>query len=140
MSRSKTTFIQTYNGNQFWPGAPKEEDIYIEDIAHAIAHQCRYAGHCTRFYSVAEHCWHLWRHATIPNKKPALFHDCTEAYLVDVPTPVKTQLVGYYAIEDRLAQIIANKFNVTYPWPQEVHDLDYRILLDERAQAMSSPK
>jgi hypothetical protein len=49
-------WIQTFTGRQYWPLDPREGDVYIEDIAHALSLQCRFTGHCRSFYSVAEHC------------------------------------------------------------------------------------
>ena len=51
----KGDWILTYSGIEFWPLDPRPEDVRIEDIAHALSMQCRFAGHCDRFYSVAEH-------------------------------------------------------------------------------------
>jgi len=128
-------WIQTYTGRRFSLQNTTPGDIFIEDIAHALAHQCRYAGHCLRFYSVAEHSVHLWSLANC--KREALMHDATEAYLVDVPRSVKPLLTGYKEWEHRLSEIIAKRFDLIYPWPEEVHQLDTRILLDERAQNMA---
>jgi len=129
-------WIQTYTGRKFVVMDPDPECIVIEDIAHSLANQCRYAGHCLQFYSVAEHCYHLWALASPENKHVALMHDATEAYLVDVPRTVKEALGDYRPLEHKYAEIIAKRFNLEYPWPEEVHDLDNRILLDERAQNM----
>lgn len=49
------TWIQTYSGRQFDIAAPTPEMVDLEDIAHSLAMQCRYNGHCQHFYSVAEH-------------------------------------------------------------------------------------
>lgn len=48
-------WMQTYTGRAFWPLDPRVDEIDIDDIAHSLSMQCRYAGHCLRFYSVAEH-------------------------------------------------------------------------------------
>lgn len=45
----------TYTGAKFWPLDPRPEEMPIETIAYALSKQCRYAGHVTRFFSVAEH-------------------------------------------------------------------------------------
>jgi len=34
---------------------PHGSDFDIDDVAHGLAHVCRYAGQCRAFYSVAEH-------------------------------------------------------------------------------------
>ena len=49
-------WLQTWSGRMFWPLDPRDDEVDICDIAHALAHQCRFGGHCRRFYSVAEHC------------------------------------------------------------------------------------
>jgi len=130
-------WIQTYSGRRFTLLDPDPDTIVIEDIAHALANQCRYAGHCLRFYSVAEHCRILWELAPDHAKFACLMHDATEAYLIDVPRSIKEQLKEYKTIEAKLAKVIAEKFDIPYPWPEEVHELDGRILLDERAQNMA---
>lgn len=129
------SWMQTYTGRRWIPTHPEADAIRIEDIAHANSLQCRYAGHCLRFFSVAEHQILMARKAT-KHKRECLMHDSTEAYLVDVPRGVKTMLTGYKEIEDQYARMIASKFGLLYPWPEEVHELDARILLDERAQNM----
>src|ERR1035437_5720974 len=54
-------FIGTFSGLRFWPLDPNPEKILIADIAHALAHQCRFGGHASKFYSVAEHSVHVSR-------------------------------------------------------------------------------
>ncbi|TDH35740.1 hypothetical protein E2A64_10420 [Pseudohoeflea suaedae] len=46
----KGDFIQTYTGLKAWPMDLRPEEVCIEDIAHSLAMQCRYAGHCQKFY------------------------------------------------------------------------------------------
>src|ERR1019366_3711480 len=55
---SRDGFIGTFSGLRFWPLLPNPDDILIADIAHALAHQCRFGGHASKFYSVAEHSVH----------------------------------------------------------------------------------
>jgi hypothetical protein len=43
-------WIQTYSGKKFWPLDPRPEEIFVEDIVHALSVLCRYGGHCTSFY------------------------------------------------------------------------------------------
>lgn len=130
-------WMQTYTGRQFWPLDPHVDDIDIVDIAHALAQQCRYGGHSRRFYSIAEHSIIVSHFCTtLEAKRAALLHDASEAYLVDIPRPVKKYLSNYKELEAALCRAIAQKFDVVYPWPKEVTDIDERILLDERNQLM----
>jgi hypothetical protein len=136
-------WIQTYTGRKFYPFAPRPEDIDIRDIAHALSMQCRYAGHTRQFYSVAEHCVLIadaLRRVGQPDKIVAagLMHDATEAYLVDLPRPVKNCLPGYKDAEVRLAAVIAETFNLPPVEPPIVKEFDTRILRNE-AEALLGP-
>jgi len=74
-------------------------DPIIEDIAHALANICRWTGHTSRFYSVAEHCIRAAAIAPPECKLHVLMHDAAEAYLGDVATPLKNLLPEYQTIE-----------------------------------------
>lgn len=132
-------WMQTYSGKKIYPLAMNPEDICIEDIAHALSMLCRYGGHCKRFYSVAEHSVHLSYAVPSEFAFDALMHDATEAYLVDLPRPIKHQLPDYKQAEDNLASVIAGKFGLVYPMPPEVHAADNAILTDERLGNMTEP-
>lgn len=136
MTDRKGDWIQTFTGRQFWPLDPRVDEIDIRDIAHSLSLQCRYNGHCKQFYSVAEHSVHVCMATSKPNQLTALLHDATEAYLCDLPRPVKHSVVGYKEAEAVVERVIAEKFGTTCPLPDEVHELDARICLDERYQIM----
>lgn len=135
-------WIQTYTGRAVYPMDMRPEDICIEDIAHALSMQCRYSGHCLRFYSVAEHSVLIarWlRQVSDAVALEGLLHDATEAYLADVPRPIKPFLVGYKEAEARAAEAIAQAFDLSMAGhPDIVHEADNRILHDERIQNMAT--
>jgi hypothetical protein len=133
-------WMQTASGRQFWPMDPRPEEIDIEDIAHALSMLCRFGGHCLRFYSVAEHSVLLSRHVAPEHKRWALLHDASEAYLVDVPRPIKPFLTGYVAAEDGIMETVCRKFGLPRQMPIEVAAADTRILMDEARQNMSPPR
>ena len=108
---------------------PRIEDINIQDIAHALSHLCRFGGHTKRFYSVAQHSMTCAKIAPDALKLTALLHDASEAYLLDIPTPIKQLLPAYKVMEDRFQALIAKKFGLVYPFPQEIHDID-RLMLE----------
>jgi hypothetical protein len=130
-------WMQTFTGRQFWPMDPRPDDIHIEDIAHALSMQCRYAGHCVRFYSVAEHCVLLSHVVSAPNRFWALMHDASEAYICDVIRPLKPSLTGYSAAEDRVMGAICRRYGMAAEMPREVKDADFRMLVDESQQNMA---
>ncbi len=131
-------WMQTYSGRRFWPMDPRSDDVFIEDIAHGLSMQCRYAGHCIRFYSVAEHSvliarWLLAQGSGAETALWGLLHDASEAYLVDVPRPVKPFLEGYKAAEARVMVAICDAFGLPHEMPGTVHEADGGIISDERA-------
>lgn len=134
-------FMQTFTGRVFYPGDMSRTDIHILDIAEALSKQCRYGGHCLRFYSVAEHSIHVYRAAqrlgyTRRIQRAALLHDASEAYLVDIPRALKPVIGRYYEVEDELMHLIAAHYDFDWPMPPEVKYLDNAIIADERDQNM----
>lgn len=133
-------WMQTASGIAFWPLDPRPDEVYIDDIAHALSMLCRYAGHCRHFYSVAEHSVLLSRAMpTVELKRWALLHDATEAYLVDIPRPIKRHMPDYVRLEEHLMGVIADRFGLEGPMPDEVKDADNRIIVDEMRQLMRTP-
>lgn len=128
----KGQWMQTFTGRQFWPLDPRSGEVHLVDIAHALSMQCRYAGHCIEYYSVAEHCVLLAQFVPKPLKPWALMHDASEAYLVDVPRPVKADLTGYRALEEGVMLAVAARFGLEWPMPAALHEFDDRIIGDER--------
>ncbi|MEO3386031.1 hypothetical protein [Mesorhizobium sp. CAU 1741] len=126
-------WMQTFSGGQFWPLDPRADEVNIVDIASALSMQCRYAGHVLQFYSVAEHSVHLANYMRDPDEKRwALLHDASEAYLVDVPRPVKPYLEGYKAAETRVMEAVCLRYGLSPQMPRAVHEADNRIIADER--------
>lgn len=125
-----SAWIQTYKGLKVCPFDMKPEMIDIEDISHALSNQCRFSGHCKYFYSVAEHSVIVAalvkalakkQGSTAPNEIAmngailyGLLHDAAEAYLVDIPRPMKPHLPEYVHAEDRAMAVILKKFNLEH--------------------------
>ena len=123
----KGDWMLTYTGKQFWPFDPHPEEVYIEDIAHALSNKCRFNGQSIPFYSVAQHSGLVSRIVIPEQKLPALLHDAAEAYSGDMIDPVKRHL------EERLQKII-NKFK-NYPGFQKcIKELEEIILIEKKIQ------
>jgi len=127
----KGDWISTFTGKRFYPLDPKPDDVCIEDIAHSLAMQCRFNGHTIDFYSIAEHSIHLSHYVSAENALWALLHDASEAYLCDIPSPIKPMITGYYSIERDVMKVIAKKFGLSSDIPEEVKQADKRIIADE---------
>ena len=137
--------IQTYTGKSFNLLPGENEDcgpIELMDIAHALSHLCRFNGHTKRFYSVGEHSLHV--SALLEHHEPliqawGLLHDAAEAYLGDMVRPIKQRMPDFQAIEDRLLQCIAKRFDLVWPIPYVVLDADDIVLATEFRDLMQSP-
>lgn len=130
-------WMQTFSGQKFPLHEIDPAKLLIEDIAHALAFQCRYGGHAKIFYPVAYHCVLASQVAPEGFEYTTLMHDASEAYLVDIPRPIKKLLPGYYEIENMLMAKIAEKFEFSWPLPPEVTYIDNAILSDEHEQVVS---
>lgn len=133
MSRANNEYIRTFSGRKFWALDPRPEDIELIDIAHALSNNCRWGGHCGPFYSVAEHS--VLTAALLPRhlQLAGLLHDASEAYLIDLPRPIKYQIPQYREIEHKLMLCIAEKYGFEYPLTETVKGADDFMLYYERA-------
>lgn len=114
---NKTDWIQTYTGEKFYPLEPALADIDIEDIAHSLSMLCRYNGHTRFFYSVAQHSSLVsfqMQQGSANDAMSALLHDASEAYLSDLPSPLKNlpEFAFYREAEERLQKLIYQQFGV----------------------------
>lgn len=125
-----TARIQTYTGLMVDPMHLSLQDIRLEDIAHALSNLCRFTGHTSRFYSVAEHCVHASRVAAEWATREALLHDASEAYLQDIPTPIKqcNGMEFYRAAEKRAQRAVSARFGVGALDSVYVRQADVRML------------
>lgn len=124
----KPNCIRVFSGLYLNLLHPEEDMITIEDIAHGLSRQCRFAGHTTEYYTVAQHSTIMCE--LVPSKYAlaALMHDASEAYLLDVPKPLKVLLPEYTILEDRLMRVISSKFNFEYPLHNVIHEADKELL------------
>lgn len=129
----KGDWIQTYTGKKFYPLDPRIEDIDVNDILHALSNQCRFAGHCTKFYSIAQHCVLVSIMCPIEDALWGLLHDASEAYLIDVPSPLKKspEFEAYRNAEKKLMTVICDAFDLSHDEPKIVKEVDKRILATE---------
>lgn len=127
----KGDWMLTSTGRAYWPMDPRAEDVSIEDIAHSLSMQCRYGGHSARFYSVAEHSVMVSRHVLPEDALAGLMHDASEAYVTDVPRPLKPHLENFREVELMNWIAICEAFELNPELPESVHTADLRICHDE---------
>lgn len=109
-----------------------KDDIDINDIAVSLSNICRFAGHLSHFYSVAQHavlCSQL-----VPQEFAfeALMHDATEAYCQDIPAPLKRLLPDYKRMEEKIDAVIREKYGLPPVMSTPVKYADLIMLATER--------
>ncbi len=132
-------WIQTYSGRMFHSLNPVEEEVFVEDIAHSLSNLCRFNGHCLRYYSVAEHSVRVSRILPDEFKLWGLLHDAGEAYLTDLPRPVKQSLSAFNEMEDKVLAVVARRFGLVWPMPVPVKEADNILLATEARDLMAPP-
>ena len=110
-------YILTYSKIKFFPLEPVKEDIKIEDIAHSLSLMTRANGHCSHFYSVAQHSIHCYKEAKSRGYSErvqlgSLLHDASESYISDLTRPVKRNMPEYSVVEEKLQSIIYDRFGL----------------------------
>lgn len=127
--------LHTSSGRELDYLNPKAEDIDIHDIFLSLSRTPRYRGFTTRFYSVLEHSY---KGALAMRKlKPEyalefLLHDAAEAYVGDLPTPLKTVLPEYQVIEDRIDEVIREKYGLPSEMSPDVKAMDLAMCAAEK--------
>lgn len=99
---------------------PDKTEICLDDIVIALSNKARYGGHTYRPLFVAQHCcivaWLLREFGFTSQhlQRIALLHDAAEAYLVDVPSPIKRlyHLEKYVRLENEWQERIYSHFGI----------------------------
>jgi len=133
-------YIETQSARDLYLPDPDPGSICILDIAHALSHVCRFAGHIDQFYSVAEHSICVAHILPKRFQLQGLMHDATEAYLCDIPTPFKRMIPQYADLENNLWRAISEKYGLPFELSPEVKEADRIMLLTERDALKSNSK
>lgn len=127
--------MRTYSGLRVDPMHVRPEDVNVVDIAHALARQCRFNGHCGGWLSVARHSVDVSRRldAEPVLAKWGLMHDAPEAWLGDISRPMKHsgQFTAYLAAEEIAERAVAEAFGLPHPMPSAVKEADSASVLEE---------
>lgn len=126
-------FIETYTGRHFHFMEPDASEVDIADIAYALAHTTRWGGHCSPAITVAQHCVFVARMLRNKACSPmvqlqGLLHDAPEAYIPDIPSPLKPFLNNFSEIDHWIERAIFEAFGVEYPLDPLVKLMDEECL------------
>ena len=139
MTEKLPPIIGTHSGGSFNVLAPDPADVRVGDIATVLSKICRYTGHTTGFWSVADHSVEVAHRLEALGLGPTvalqgLLHDASEAYLVDLARPIKDNAwAGYREIEEQITLAICTKVGVEFPFHPAVKDVDDGMIRDEVA-------
>lgn len=135
--------IQTSTGGIFYPLDVREEEITLKDVAHGLSHKARFTGHTSRLYTTAEHAVRVSEcvemlGGTIMQQYVALHHDDSDAYLPDVPTPLKVlpEFEFFRKIEKDIEHACYRKFGCVIDDYTIVKKADMMLLLTEKRDLM----
>lgn len=132
------TWIETASGVKFELSDPDPDSVALCDITQALGKLCRYTGHTSHFYSVAEHSIHVASLVPPELRLAALLHDSAEAYIGDISTPLKMLLSETGPLlkvtENKILSAVCKKFglNLTVEDCRAIHEADLRVLMAER--------
>lgn len=155
--RLEMTWLQTYSGKAYVIADPDPDQICLEDIARALSNQCRFAGHSRYFYSVAEHSVHVCNrvreileigsainHSDLGDEDrlivaAALLHDASEAYLLDIPRPLKIEdgMSFYRGMHAKTMTLILEKYGLPTEKLDIIKQADNELLSTEKKQIMA---
>jgi 5'-deoxynucleotidase YfbR-like HD superfamily hydrolase len=139
--------ILTNSGHRVDPFNMRASDVNIFDVAHSLSRICRYNGHGNQFYSVAQHSCILANNISSAMEArgariigdhihaelafTALLHDAPEAYIGDMPAPLKSRLPDYQALEEVVSEAVHEKFGLVEYYLDLVKPLDQAICINE---------
>lgn len=106
-------FVTTLTGGYLNLEQPSPDSINLHDIAVGLTNVCRFSGQLPTHYSVAAHSLALAECFSDPAEKVyALLHDASEAYITDVPSPVKRLCPAYIAVEESVMDAVFEHFDL----------------------------
>ena len=119
--------LETVSGRKIDVTNPDPNTIEITDIAWALSRMPRFSGHSIPYipYSVAQHCMQVMKELAPHGDRIQLYgllHDAAEAYINDLPSPVK-HIPEIHAVisklEDKLMLTIYEALGIRPPTDEE---------------------
>jgi len=133
--------VKLFSGEYVDPFDPDIDKVHIADIAHSLALQCRFNGHCDVFYSVAQHSMLVSdavRHYGPMMAMYGLLHDASEMLLGDIVSPVKQAIPQLAEIENKVSARIFQRFSLPgTALPESVKAADRDVLAREASALLN---
>ena len=129
------SFIVTATGKKFDFERPEEFAFEVDDIAPALSNLCRFVGQLG-WWSVAQHSMLVADLVAPEHRLRALLHDASEAFLADIPGPLKKlpRMWEYRRLEARVENAIFKTFGAPTD-PVATNEVKRADLIALRAEA-----
>jgi hypothetical protein len=126
-------WIASFTGKRLYPFDLRSEDVDVNDIIHSLSNQCRFSGHCSSWYSVAQHSVLVSLICHPDDALWGLLHDASEYVLCDIPSPLKRmpEFEPYRIAEQNVMRVICDVFGLPHEEPASVKRADKRMLATE---------
>lgn len=131
--------MTTYTGRRIDPWNMTSSDIDVISVAHSLSMLCRFGGHSTKFYSVAQHSIRVAQQVAKEYRLEALMHDATESVCQDLIRPIKHRLWKYQELEEYIWQQFAFKYGFPPTMSECVVKADNAVLKSEIRQFLKNP-
>lgn len=125
-------WIPTHSGKKLDLIDPQPDQINLIDIIKGLSRESRYVGQTNHFYTVAQHSMIASQIVAPEFAFEALLHDGAEAYLKDLPRPLKYMLPDYRRIEQRVDAAIRARFGLPAEQSNAVSEADIIMRATER--------
>lgn len=142
MTDKVSPWVQLHNSEMYDFSNPSLDGVSLHTIAHSLSLQCRFSGHCRKFYSVAEHSVLVYKrvcqleeHRDV--RVGALLHDAAEAIVCDLPRPLKymPECRGIREQMEIVEELVAKRWFGDYTHPA-IKQADLELLATEKEQMM----
>lgn len=128
--------VCTVEGDEIHFLRPELNRYSITAIAHSLSNLCRFTGHTSEFYSVAQHCVIVSHVVPQEHALAGLLHEIEEPYLNDLSGPLKTLLPFYKWMARRFHAAALPRFGLAPVLPPCVKVADNIVLNTERRDLM----
>ncbi len=127
-------WIHTYSGKYIDYKNPDFNEINITDIAHHLSLENRFMGQASEACSVASHSLFCAEIAQYLDYSPymqlrVLMHDFHEAYVKDIPTPLKKVCPDFCALEAKFEKLVELRYMLPALTEQEIQQIKYVDLI-----------
>lgn len=130
------SWLLTHSGRQFDLIDPQPDMIDLVDIVKGLSREARFAGQSRYYYTVAQHSVMASRIVPPEFAFEALLHDASEAYIKDIPRPLKQLLPDYRAVEAKVDSAVRERFGLPARQSGAVSHADRVMLATERRDLM----